>query len=634
MPPKKKGSKPNKVQQKKARPATPPSDDDIFDDVDRFHEQDEIPVSTATRGDAGEDDYVVRTSNLIVLPFSFIPQEEMRDRMRNTRILTVGGDSEDDEDDEDDDFDAESMNLAAQEIEEEYERKLKALDREQKRTNSSWGRNKSDYYSADTADIDLELESDQEGLLDAEEAEAQRLAAEDEAMQSQYDLGLNTLKSTAKASTTVDTQKQQVASLQAQVRALQTGFGIDGAVSVVSTSAAASPQMTASIREEAQSVITDLQQRLDDLKSSLDLESKLRSFGSSTPHGMSLLEVKNQVLFAYCVNLLFYLTLRLNDGRLPTDESSESLGDVRTHPVVLRLAQLRLVLERVRPLEKKLQYSIDKLVKEANSGTQSAAAVATADEDETSLRPRLDQLADDDEDQDGGDDDSGVYRPPQAIAAAATAPEDKAARKRNRDAKLQKKIAKSGVLSALRSELDVDAPEEDVVDGGLGWKESLCCCHSFRSWFFSLFFGTQAIPLWRGARLRRTTCSVCLRLATIRRPRRSTSDNRFRLSHPSLRSKTFLCLIRSAMMTTTMRLAAAESARVTHSVAARARRRAWTLMMTMTVRQPCKCTMSRHRPVASSARHERMPINGQMFCSMKTETLSRPAQSVTLIRRS
>lgn len=74
-----------------------------------------------------------------------------------------------------------------------------------------------------------------------------------------------------------------------------------------------------------------------------------------TSNGVSLLEVKVHSLLSYITNIGFYLMLKLH-GR--------SVGG---HPVIDRLVELRIILEKIKPLEQKLKYQIDKLVKAAST---------------------------------------------------------------------------------------------------------------------------------------------------------------------------------------------------------------------------------------------------------------------------
>ena len=71
----------------------------------------------------------------------------------------------------------------------------------------------------------------------------------------------------------------------------------------------------------------------------------------ATAEGISYLDAKHLLMLSYCVNIVFYLLLK-SEGR-----------SVRDHPVVLRLVEIRAYLEKLRPIDRKLRYQIDKLLK-------------------------------------------------------------------------------------------------------------------------------------------------------------------------------------------------------------------------------------------------------------------------------
>ena len=65
---------------------------------------------------------------------------------------------------------------------------------------------------------------------------------------------------------------------------------------------------------------------------------------------LSFLETKVHLMLAYCLHVAFYLLLKI-EGR-----------KVSGHPVVDRLVELRVYLEKLWPLEAKLQYSLNRLM--------------------------------------------------------------------------------------------------------------------------------------------------------------------------------------------------------------------------------------------------------------------------------
>ncbi|KAF4517211.1 hypothetical protein B566_EDAN005265 [Ephemera danica] len=71
--------------------------------------------------------------------------------------------------------------------------------------------------------------------------------------------------------------------------------------------------------------------------------------------GLSFLEVKYHTLLGYLINLT-YVVLRKCSGRSIEDD-----------PAIERLVELRTVLEKIRPIDRRLKYQIDKLLDEVSS---------------------------------------------------------------------------------------------------------------------------------------------------------------------------------------------------------------------------------------------------------------------------
>jgi U3 small nucleolar ribonucleoprotein protein LCP5 len=77
--------------------------------------------------------------------------------------------------------------------------------------------------------------------------------------------------------------------------------------------------------------------------------------------GISLLDTKAELLLSYLQNLVFLVLFQLR-GR----GKSDGQGDVSLEDVIRKLTELRVYLERgVKPLEGRLKYQIDKVVKAA-----------------------------------------------------------------------------------------------------------------------------------------------------------------------------------------------------------------------------------------------------------------------------
>jgi U3 small nucleolar RNA-associated protein 3 len=83
-----------------------------------------------------------------------------------------------------------------------------------------------------------------------------------------------------------------------------------------------------------------------------------RKLSASDKNLVSFLETKVQLMLSYCMHVTFYLLLKA-EGR-----------KVDGHPVIDHLVEIRVYLEKMWPLEEKLQYSLNRLL----SGKSTAAA--------------------------------------------------------------------------------------------------------------------------------------------------------------------------------------------------------------------------------------------------------------------
>ncbi|KAI5858087.1 hypothetical protein BZA05DRAFT_115142 [Tricharina praecox] len=130
---------------------------------------------------------------------------------------------------------------------------------------------------------------------------------------------------------------------------------------------------------------------------------------SAPRNGISLLDVKNDVLLSYLQHLVFLSLLRLRSAPL------------QGSPAVDALVKLRLLLERaVRPLEMKLKYQIDKVVVAAGRGERGEGEGEDGEEEGGEESDSGDESA--------GSEDEGAGRKALLATAAATAPADLAHR--------------------------------------------------------------------------------------------------------------------------------------------------------------------------------------------------------------
>ncbi|KAI8078892.1 Sas10/Utp3/C1D family-domain-containing protein [Halteromyces radiatus] len=233
--------------------------------------------------------------------------------------------------------------------------------------------------------------------------------------------------------------------------------------------------------------INDLKKLLGSLKAKVvDLKvhmrpliEKLNNGQLQTNKGVSFLEAKYQIMLQYILQLTYFVHCKLSGKQ------------IKGHPVVESLVELRVVLERMKPIEAKLKYQIDKLVRTAVLGTQQEKE-QTAN-DPLAFKPNPTNLLnkeEDEEDEDDEDDDDemnnytkgnksngGIYRPPKMapVTYDETGGSKKSKQEKNEE-RLKEKASRSRLMKDLMTEMN-DAPEElDALGGvneGTGYGERM-----------------------------------------------------------------------------------------------------------------------------------------------------------------
>lgn len=174
----------------------------------------------------------------------------------------------------------------------------------------------------------------------------------------------------------------------------------------------------------------------------------------TTDKGLSFLEMKYHMLLSYLINLT-YIVLRKCSG-----------VNIEADPAIDRLVEIRTVLEKVRPIDVKLKYQIDKLVKSAITGTGSG-------DDAALFKPHPENLVNKVEDEASGMSESeeetkediedkpksGIYVPPKVIAMHYDGDETKVERDKRIMERERKKALNSSVIRELREEF-LDTPME------------------------------------------------------------------------------------------------------------------------------------------------------------------------------
>lgn len=175
---------------------------------------------------------------------------------------------------------------------------------------------------------------------------------------------------------------------------------------------------------------TTLPVLLDSLTQSLssvfEATSKISSV-EAPKDGNSLLDVKNELLLSYLQNLIFLILVKLRKSKQST--SKDQNGHFDDGEVVKKLVELRIYLERgVRPLEEKLRYQIEKVLRaadDAERNEKAAQAAAASDSDSESGDEGSDEEDQSGEDSEPAPKPDGLYaranvsavRPPGAGTA-------------------------------------------------------------------------------------------------------------------------------------------------------------------------------------------------------------------------
>lgn len=207
---------------------------------------------------------------------------------------------------------------------------------------------------------------------------------------------------------------------------------------------------------------TTLPVLLDSLTQSLSstVEAALKIPSVEAPKdGLSLLDVKNELLLSYLQNLVFLILVKLRKAKQGDSADDDDEAGLDSE-VVRKLVELRLYLEKgARPLEDKLRYQIEKVLRAADDAERNAKATQAAaktgsetdsseegsdeeDESEDEAAPKADvsahrpnlsglsRPAATDSAGKSSKDANGVYRPPKIAPTAMPTTERRERRER------------------------------------------------------------------------------------------------------------------------------------------------------------------------------------------------------------
>ncbi|XP_066310492.1 uncharacterized protein [Miscanthus floridulus] len=217
------------------------------------------------------------------------------------------------------------------------------------------------------------------------------------------------------------------------------------------------------VRDDAPGLLAALKEMKDGLdlvRGKVDaITRKVKENQLPTANGIGYLEAKNHLLLGYCQDIVYYL-LRKAKGL-----------SVDGHPVVRSIVEIRLFLEKIRPIDKKAEYQIQKLTNAADNATareKTGNAEAKGkdehsdEEDHLKYRPNPDMM--DTKAGPDGQDTDGVYRPPKFMPTSV----DDEEKHRKKDSRRDKALARVAIENPYIKEMIDDAadrPEE--------WKETV-----------------------------------------------------------------------------------------------------------------------------------------------------------------
>uniref|UniRef100_A0A8C8RXQ1 Neuroguidin n=1 Tax=Pelusios castaneus TaxID=367368 RepID=A0A8C8RXQ1_9SAUR len=185
-----------------------------------------------------------------------------------------------------------------------------------------------------------------------------------------------------------------------------------------------------------------------------ELLRKVRAGAFPTEKGLSFLEVKAQLLLFYLQDLGHLLLAKILGHSLVVQ------------PALLRLVELRTVLEKMRPIEQKLRYQLDKLVKAAMTG-------AVGDDNPLRFKPdpgnMMSKLSNSEEEEEDGAEGKAAgkkplvkaggrkYIPPRLVPVHYD--ETEAEREKKILEQAKRRALSSSIIRELKEQFS-DAPEE------------------------------------------------------------------------------------------------------------------------------------------------------------------------------
>ncbi|KAM3593680.1 uncharacterized protein V6R79_019028 [Siganus canaliculatus] len=184
-----------------------------------------------------------------------------------------------------------------------------------------------------------------------------------------------------------------------------------------------------------------------------ELLRQVKDGAFETNKGMSFLDLRYHLLLFYLQDLTHLISIKTDGGKI---KDSDALN---------RVVTIRTVLEKMRPLDHKLKYQIDKLVRTAVTGS-------LAENDPLHLRPNPDNLISKISESEESEDEAETttekkaahssgrkYVPPKIAAVHYDGDMTEADRKKAQAERQRRAALRSSVIQELRQQYS-DAPEE------------------------------------------------------------------------------------------------------------------------------------------------------------------------------
>eukprot|EP01103_Thecamoeba_quadrilineata_P006842 TRINITY_DN1657_c0_g1_i1.p1 TRINITY_DN1657_c0_g1~~TRINITY_DN1657_c0_g1_i1.p1 ORF type:complete len:662 (-),score=207.24 TRINITY_DN1657_c0_g1_i1:79-2064(-) len=329
--------------------------------------------------------------------------------------------------------------------------KKKSKKKKKKTDEEYWGFAKKNYYH--DQDEDDEADDFDEDIDEAEEQEAKRLQAQklntlkakdfyDDPAEAQFGdrLANDEMKEAKFEEIKENLQKERKQISEEEAATLPK----DKKLELLKADA---PELTALLKDVRENV-ANLRQKI------APLMERVKKGELKTSKGLSYLELKYHLMLSYCINISFYLLLK-SEGK-----------SVKDHPVIDTLVRLRTIIEKIRPLDKKLKFQIDKLLK--STPTTDAQITEDDDEDALKFKPNIKNMYSGSlhsqavAEENAIDSSSGVYVPPRINSLQYD--ETEAIReKANTDREKQRAIRKK-MANFIMQEYS-EQPEQVAVDG-------------------------------------------------------------------------------------------------------------------------------------------------------------------------